>query len=114
LGARELIAKLDLLGFERVIDIGCGDGKVTAAIASTMPNGTVTGIDSSPEMIGFAQQHFPKTCHPNLTFIRMDARYLTFSEEFDIIFQMPRFTGFLITGLFCKGLNAVWYKVERL
>jgi trans-aconitate methyltransferase len=58
LWARELIAKLDLLGFERVIDIGCSDGKVTAAIASTVPEGAVTGIDNSPEMIGFAQQHF--------------------------------------------------------
>jgi trans-aconitate methyltransferase len=37
LWARELIAKLGLVGFERVIDIGCGDGKVTAAIASTVP-----------------------------------------------------------------------------
>ena len=87
LWARELIAKLDLLGFERVIDIGCGDGKVTAVIASTVPKGTVTGIDNSPEMIGFAQQHFPRTRHPNLTFIQMDARHLTFSEEFDIVFS---------------------------
>jgi trans-aconitate methyltransferase len=87
LWARELIAKLDLLGFERVIDIGCGDGKVTAAIASTVPDGTVTGIDNSPEMIGFARQYFPTTLHPNLTFVQMDARYLTFFEEFDLVFS---------------------------
>jgi trans-aconitate 2-methyltransferase len=87
LWARELIAKLGLVGFERVIDIGCGDGKVTAAIASTVPKGAVTGIDSSPEMIGFAQQHFPSIRHPNLTFIQMDARHLTFFEEFDIVFS---------------------------
>ena len=85
--ARELIAKLEILGYERVIDFGCGDGKVTAAIASTVPKGTVTGIDSSPEIIGFAQQHFPNTRHPNLTFIQMDAGHLTFFEEFDIVFS---------------------------
>ena len=53
--ARELIAKLDLPGFERVIDIAWGDGKVTADIASTVPKGVETGINSSPGMIGFAQ-----------------------------------------------------------
>jgi trans-aconitate methyltransferase len=87
LWARELIAKLDLLGNERVLDIGCGDGKVTAAIASMVPKGTVTGIDSSPEMIGFAQQQFPGIRHPTLTFIQMDARNLTFFKEFDIVFS---------------------------
>jgi trans-aconitate 2-methyltransferase len=85
--AQELIAKLGLLGYEHVIDIGCGDGKVTAAIASTVPKGTVTGIDNSPEMIGFARQHFPDTHHHNLTFIQMDARHLTFFEEFDRVFS---------------------------
>jgi len=29
-GAQELIAKLNLQGSESVLDIGCGDGKVTA------------------------------------------------------------------------------------
>ena len=45
--ARELIAKLDLKGDERVLDIGCGDGKITAEIAAKLKNGTVVGIDSS-------------------------------------------------------------------
>ena len=35
--ARELIAKLGLSGNECVLDIGCGDGKVTAAIAKNVP-----------------------------------------------------------------------------
>ena len=32
--ARELLGKLSLLGTEDVLDIGCGDGKVTAEISS--------------------------------------------------------------------------------
>jgi trans-aconitate 2-methyltransferase len=28
--AQELIAKLDLQGHEQILDLGCGDGKVTA------------------------------------------------------------------------------------
>jgi trans-aconitate 2-methyltransferase len=58
--ARELIAKLNLRGDEHILDVGCGDGKVTAEIARTVPRGLVTGIDASPEMIAFcAQKTFP-------------------------------------------------------
>ena len=35
--AREMIGKLNLRGSESVLDIGCGDGKVTALIASFLP-----------------------------------------------------------------------------
>ena len=87
LWAQELIAKLGLLGTERVIDIGCGDGKVTAAIAKNVPLGAVTGIDSSAGMIRFAREHFPPSIHPNLSFVRMDASHLTFREEFDVVFS---------------------------
>ena len=85
--AKELIAKLSLSGNERVLDIGCGDGKVTAEIARNLPGGTVTGVDSSPEMIRFARDHFPHREHPNLTFSQADARTLPFSGEFDVIFS---------------------------
>src|SRR5687767_8216782 len=49
--ARELITKLKLRGDERVLDVGCGDGKVTAEIAQALPRGEITGVDSSAEMI---------------------------------------------------------------
>jgi trans-aconitate 2-methyltransferase len=85
--AQELIAKLRLNGNERVLDIGCGDGKVTARIAACVPLGSVTGIDNSPEMCRFARKHFPNTICKNLTFVRMDACHLDFIEEFDIVFS---------------------------
>ncbi len=49
--ARELIARLRLRGDESVLDIGSGDGKVTAEIAAGLPRGRVVGLDESPEMI---------------------------------------------------------------
>src|SRR5208337_144946 len=45
--ARELIAKLELEGHEHVLDIGCGDGKVSAELARHVPGGRVVGVDSS-------------------------------------------------------------------
>lgn len=72
--ARELIAKLSLRGDEHILDVGCGDGKVTAELARSVPRGSVTGVDASPEMVKFAQQAFPAAKIPHLRFQIMDAR----------------------------------------
>ena len=58
--ACELIEKLHLRGDETVLDIGCGDGKATAAIATQLPEGRVIGIDNSPEMVALAVGHHAK------------------------------------------------------
>lgn len=85
--ARELISKLHLNGTERVLDIGCGDGKVTAEIARHLPFGFILGIDNSHAMIQFAKMHFPPAVYPNLAFQQMDARNLQFHNEFDVVFS---------------------------
>jgi len=45
--ARELIPLLDLQPDERLLDLGCGDGKVTAEIARLLTRGAVVGIGLS-------------------------------------------------------------------
>ncbi|WP_457569446.1 class I SAM-dependent methyltransferase, partial [Desulfurobacterium sp.] len=85
--ARELIEKLSLKGNERVLDIGCGDGKVTFEIAQRVPDGYVVGIDSSEEMIKLASKMFPPSKYPNLSFKLLDVREMDFFEEFDVIFS---------------------------
>jgi trans-aconitate 2-methyltransferase len=85
--AKELIPKLQLTGNEYILDIGCGDGKITALLSTYLPNGKVVGIDSSEEMIAQARKSFPHCHNPNLTFIKMDARELTFREQFDVAFS---------------------------
>jgi trans-aconitate 2-methyltransferase len=76
-----------LAGNEAVLDIGCGDGKITALIAKSLPIGRVVGIDSSPPMINLAASSFPKAQYPNLSFQLMDAKQLAFTSEFDIAFS---------------------------
>ena len=85
--ARELIARLHLQGGEHVLDVGCGDGKVTAEIARMLPVGSATGVDASRHMIQFARKTFPAGKHPNLKFQVMDACRLTFPHKFDCIFS---------------------------
>ena len=85
--ALELLAKAHLTGNESVLDIGCGDGEITALIAGKARHGRVVGIDSSADMIALAQQHFPSKAYPNLSFALKDAREIDFNSEFDLIFS---------------------------
>jgi len=64
----ELLNKLVLQGNERVLDLGCGDGKLTAEIVRRVPYGSVLGIDKSEDMIRFAQEHYQPDVFPNLKF----------------------------------------------
>ncbi len=82
--ARELRSRLSLNGSESVLDVGCGDGKITADFAQALPHGQVIGIDRAPEMIAYAQETYSLQ---NLSFACVDARSLTFSNQFDLIFS---------------------------
>ena len=85
--AADLIARLGLTGSERVLDLGCGDGEITARIAACVPAGSVLGADNSAAMIAFAREHYPSSTHPNLAFALADASDLPFAAEFDIVFS---------------------------
>jgi len=82
--ADKSLTGLDLRGWERVLDVGCGDGKITAEIAERVPNGSVVGIDPSTAMIEFAREHFV-TDHANLDFVVADATRLSYRDTFDFI-----------------------------
>jgi trans-aconitate 2-methyltransferase len=83
--ADEVLALLALEGSESVLDIGCGDGRVTAQIATRVPRGSVVGVDSSCDMIAFAASHFTPAIHPNLRFEVADAHLLPFEQQFDLV-----------------------------
>ncbi len=85
--ARELIRKLKLQGDESLLDIGCGDGKVTAEIAGAVPNGSVVGVDNSEAMIALARSQYPAEAFSNLHFRLEDACSLPFRNEFDVVFS---------------------------
>lgn len=83
---RGAIAKLDeyhFRGEERVLDIGCGDGKITAEIARRVPKGSVVGIDASLSMIDQALRDHKSIS--NLSFCHIDALDICFDQEFDLV-----------------------------
>jgi trans-aconitate 2-methyltransferase len=83
--AEEQLARLTLEGAERVLDVGCGDGKITAEIAARVPRGSVLGVDPSRDMVAFASSHFGPPARPNLRFEVADARRLPYRDEFDLV-----------------------------
>ena len=83
--AMDLVSQLDLRGNERVLDIGCGDGRITAQLASRLPMGEVLGIDLSRDMINFAEGKYPAETCSNLAFQWGDANELDFDDEFDLV-----------------------------
>lgn len=79
--AAEVLQDLNVTSSERVLDVGCGDGRITSEIARRMPDGCVVGVDASSNMIELASQKVG----PNLRFEVADARSLPFNHEFDLV-----------------------------
>jgi trans-aconitate 2-methyltransferase len=83
--ADEQLKHVQLTGSERVLDVGCGDGKVTAKIAARLPQGSIVGVDPSHSMIAYATEHHGPPHAANARFEVGDARLLGFTAEFDLV-----------------------------
>jgi trans-aconitate 2-methyltransferase len=53
---RAVLDRLPLGGDERVLDAGCGTGRVTELLAARLPQGRVVALDGSPSMIEAARR----------------------------------------------------------
>ena len=49
----------------QVLDLGCGVGELTAALAAMVPDGAVLGVDASPDMVDTARR---RATAPNVVF----------------------------------------------
>lgn len=65
---------------ERILDVGCGTGHLTAQIAAA--GASVLGIDRSTEMIRQAKEKYPE-----LRFEVMDAKEISLDQKFDAVFS---------------------------
>jgi trans-aconitate 2-methyltransferase len=122
--AERSLAGLRLSGGERVLDVGCGDGRITAEIAARLPRGSVLGIDPSPRMLDVARTRItPLT--PNLSFSAGSVEGLEQVDEFDLVVsfnalhwvadhesaltrirRVLRATGSALVQLVCEGPRA--------
>jgi SAM-dependent methyltransferase len=72
---------------ERVLDLGCGAG-TDSLVASRMvgPDGSVTGIDMTPEMLDKARRSAAEMGATNVDFVGGEAEALPFADaSFDVV-----------------------------
>jgi trans-aconitate methyltransferase len=79
----DVVGLLDPTPGERILDLGCGTGHLTAEIADAVGDeGRVVGVDRSGEMVAEARE-----AYPTLQFVRADARDFAAAEPFDAVFS---------------------------
>ena len=78
-----LIDSLRLSGGESILDLGCGDGVLTARLSELTPDGEVIGMDASQGMIHAAK----KLEGANLAFVCLDINQMDYESRFDLIFS---------------------------
>ncbi len=95
----DLIQLLDPKPGERILDLGCGPGQLTAKIAES--GAIPVGLDASPAMIGQARQNFPQ-----LSFVLQEAGEMRFQQEFDAVFSNAALHWMLDREAVARGVAA--------
>ncbi len=92
---------------ERILDLGCGTGHLTAQLAARGVE--VTGLDSSLSMIAQARQNYPK-----VKFTVADARDFRFPEPFDAVMSNAALHWIAEAGLVATSIAAALKPGGRL
>jgi len=74
-----------------ILDIGCGEGKITADIAKFIPQGSIVGIDLSTAMLEWARRQYHPLEYPNLFFKEGSFLEPGVSDLFDVILSCTAF-----------------------
>jgi trans-aconitate 2-methyltransferase len=78
----DLLGRVGAVDPAVVVDLGCGDGSVTATLHRRWPRAQVTGIDSSASMLAAAAEH---AVPGRLTFVRADVREWRPAGQVDVL-----------------------------
>ncbi|HEX8185538.1 MAG TPA: ubiquinone/menaquinone biosynthesis methyltransferase [Blastocatellia bacterium] len=83
---RALVGMLQLKGGESALDIACGTGDITFAIARRLNSGQVIGLDITQSMLNIAERKRLESRSANVSFHRGDIMRMPFADEtFDCV-----------------------------
>jgi trans-aconitate methyltransferase len=80
--AMSMLENFSFNGNERVLDIGCGSGKISREISTRVSLGSVLGLDRNEEMIKFADETYTSK---NLSFVCQDVTKISYRNQFDVV-----------------------------
>ena len=83
----EVLDRLELAGDERVMDAGCGSGRVTARLLERLPDGSVICVDASESMIEQAREALGDRAE----YLVADLAEIEVDEPVDVIFSTATF-----------------------
>jgi trans-aconitate 2-methyltransferase len=87
---RAVAARLAPAAGERILDVGCGTGRLTDEVAQ-LPGIIVVGLDYSEAMLKQVRRHDPKTNGRLPLYVRGDGAALPFARAFDAVFSAAVF-----------------------
>jgi trans-aconitate 2-methyltransferase len=88
---RRVLSRLELAGDERVIDAGCGTGRLTAELLERLPRGRLVAIDRSWNMLITARANLRPDFGPRVSFVRVELPLLPFAGWADLVFSTATF-----------------------
>lgn len=101
--AAGLFPLLALSGNDAVLDLGSGDGRMTAALADLVSGGHVVGLDASPSMAAHARREFGRT-RENVAFVLGDMQAIPFRDRFDRVYSNAALHWARDLAAVCRGL----------
>ena len=87
---RAVLARLDLRGNERAIDLGCGTGRLTRELAARLADGEVLALDASRQMLEQAVSHLAGVAPP-VRFVQASLPDIPVSGWADVVFSTATF-----------------------
>ena len=88
---KKVLARVKLRGDERVLDAGCGTGRLTRDLVEALPGGQVVALDVSQNMLNAARAYLEPSFGRRVEFVCCDLLDLVFEGEFDLIFSTASF-----------------------
>jgi trans-aconitate 2-methyltransferase len=78
----DLLVHIPRASYRKIYDLGCGTGHLTQILAERFPTASVTGVDSSSEMLAEARREFP-----SIAFVEADISSWQPEDAPDLIFS---------------------------
>jgi trans-aconitate 2-methyltransferase len=86
-----VLDRLRLIGTERVLDVGCGTGRLTEHLAWRVRRGRVVGVDLSANMLNTAGAYLASVAAGHVSLVQADASALPFASTADAIVSTATF-----------------------